>query len=148
MQCVRADDAAYFGPGGRVRAAVIFPLPSSQHRRALETTGEELDRLYDSYRELIAHPDALEPGSEAASRIANIEQRMSQLETAELEESQRTQAALAERFRVTASSDILPENAGAEFVQRLTKVLADIDTTIDATGDHDNHSTDAASEDD
>jgi hypothetical protein len=111
----RGDDSRYFGRGGRVRAARLFPLPSSYTPglTVLEG-GPDLDALYDELAELLARPDALDSGSETAARIAEVEAR---LEAFEQREADELRAAFEDSL-------LMPLGAGAELAKEVADALA------------------------
>lgn len=122
----RGDDPDYFGPGGRVRAARLFPLPTSYMPGTLPTPGlrvltggageraQQMDVLYDQLADLIGQPDALDPDSTTGRRIAEIEAELTRHEEAEVR-------VMREAFD---ASLLLPRDAGAAFDQKLAHVLA------------------------
>lgn len=120
----RGDDPRYFGPGGRVRANKVFPLPASYRPGSTPSmrvltggTGaraQQMDALYDQLAKLIGQPDALDPGSTTGQRIAEIEVELTRHEEAEAR-------VLREAFE---ASLLLPRDAGAAFARKLAHVLA------------------------
>lgn len=120
----RGDDPRYFGPGGRVRADKLFPLPASYSpggtpgmRVLTGGAGEraqQMDALYDQLATLIGQPDALDPDSTTGQRIAEIEVELTRHEEAEAR-------VLREAFEASLR---LPRDAGAAFDRKLAHVLA------------------------
>lgn len=86
----RGDDPRLFGKGGKVRAARLFPLPSSYAPGLRMVAGEdpELDRLYAELAELLALDDALTPDSPTAARIVEVERAVSAIEQREADAMQ------------------------------------------------------------
>lgn len=112
----RGDDPRYFGPGGRVRSARLFPLPASSAPGlgVLDRGRQDMDALYDALAELLGRQDALDPDSETGRRIAEINQHLERLEG---QEADRLRAA----FEGTLS---MPIDTGAALDQEIADVLA------------------------
>ena len=137
---LRGDDERLFAPGGRVSAAKLFPLKSSQGvgLRVLDGRGPEhgspehgspdhtfdeerrrqlIDDLYKELDELIQQPDALDKGSESARRMAEIDAQLSNLYEPEV-------AAIRRSFE---ERRLLPRGAGAACAELVANVLAELD---------------------
>lgn len=83
---VRCDSPSYFGTKGRVSFSKLFPLRGSgiPGIRVLPDE-QEMDALYDEYARLLSLPDALEPDSETARQIAEVDAKLQAYEKAEAE---------------------------------------------------------------
>lgn len=114
----RGDDPKLFGPRGRVRANKLFRLTSSYTPgiRVLDGGNAEREELYDQLSDLIGRPDALEPESETAQRIAEVEAKLDKLDEPEVEAMRK---AFEERL-------LMPIGAGAETMEKLAKLLEEI----------------------
>ena len=115
---IRGDDPRLFGPGKRVRASKLFPLPESYTTPGLRVVpGEDpaFDALYEQLSELLGRPDALDPESDTARAIADVEAALTKLERVEAEQ-------LRARFE---DGLLLPLTAGADFERKLADALSD-----------------------
>jgi hypothetical protein len=82
----RCDDPKYFGPRGSVRAIRLFPLDSVGVPGMRVLPGPtEMDALYDELALLLARADALDPESDTAKQIAEVEAKLQRYEAAEAE---------------------------------------------------------------
>jgi hypothetical protein len=76
--------------------------------------GRDMDALYDELAELLARADALDPASDTAARMAEVEARLEALEQREADE---LQAAFEDSL-------LMPLGTGAELAQEVADVLA------------------------
>lgn len=83
---LRCDSTEYFGPRGRVHAIKLFPLVTSDVPGMRVLPGPtEMDALYDELALLLARADALDPESDTAKQIAEVEAKLQRHEAAEAE---------------------------------------------------------------
>lgn len=76
---------------------------------------QDVDALYDEFARLLVKPDALDPESETAKQIAEVQ--------AKLEPYKKAEALRIEK--VFEDGLLLPIDAGAAFDENLAKALAD-----------------------
>lgn len=96
----------------------LFPLRPASYTPGLKVLqgGQEMERLYDTLAELLALPDALEPDSDTARRIREVE---ATLEALEQEEARELQAAFE-------ASLTMPLGAGAALAKEIADVLDEL----------------------
>jgi hypothetical protein len=121
IQAIRCDDPRYFGPGGRVDASRLFPLPASYRPvpglKVLDGGAGTFDELYSELGALMARADAMDPDSDTARQIAAIDARLTDLE--EQEASEMRAAFEARR--------LMPIDAGATLDRKLQDALRALD---------------------
>lgn len=115
-KALRCDRSSYAAPSGHVSGNKLFPFEVSGMPGMRVLSGEQdLDALYDEFARLLVKPDALDPESETAKQIAEVQ--------AKLEPYKKAEALRIEQ--VFEDGLLLPIDAGAAFDENLAKALAD-----------------------